>query len=99
MTKISFGLISIFVLSALIGLLAIWLPFNIWLQIWTALLLLDPLYLGVLYIGLGILFIVAFFIAKAVKYKVNFIIIAMLLIVAGILVLADPNWYYAVYFS
>jgi len=99
MAKLSFWFTALIAISAVLGVLLIFLPFNIWIQIWTAVCLLDAMYLGILYIGLSALFFIGFIIAKGVKWKLNFIIIAAMLLVAGILVLIDPEWYYNVYFT
>ena len=86
-------------LSALLPALAILLPLNLWIQIWTVILLLPLVYLGYLFIGIVILAGVGYYYVSSAKAKINLAFVALFAGVAAMIIIFCPNWFYMVFFA
>jgi hypothetical protein len=99
MTKDKTVGIGMIALSALLPVLAILLPINLWMQIWTTILLLPLNYLGYLFIGVVVIAGVGYFYVNSAKIKVNFVFVMVFSGVAAVIILFVPDWFYWVFFA
>jgi hypothetical protein len=69
-------------------------PVNLWMQIWTVILSLPVDYLAYLFILIGVLGAIGFFMFTGQIMKLNAAFVALWCTVAGLLLLLDPMWFY-----
>jgi hypothetical protein len=91
--------LEIIILCALVPCLAILFMINVWMQIWTNVLLLPVAYLGYTFIGIVAVVGVGYFYVDSGKMKLNFAFIALFAGIAAIIIFFVPNWFYMIFFA